>query len=389
MSEDLPAKSVIESADDDVLETTDVAAADKASGGNTLIPKPVAIVAVLIIAIAFCYWLYQRATHVYSDDARISADMIDISSKVSGWIVEFPVSSGDKLNPGDVIASIDSREIRLKLKELEADLSALASQYQATQAEIVMVEQQTDGGLQVANSQLTAAQSLLASSDSELAFRTKEWERAQTLRKKKIIAQQGYESAQTFYQKAQQARQTALASVAIAQAKKVEASAAQSRLAVLERGLARQRYQRESLEAQIERQRIDLQDRHMISPQTGTIDKVFVDSGEYVQPGRRLLLMHDPNKVWVNANIKETQIRHIAVGQAVAIKVDAYPDIKFSGVVEKIGHAVTSQFALLPNTNPSGNFTKVTQRLTIKVAIDQHDSQLRPGMMVEVAIKTG
>lgn len=288
-----------------------------------------------------------------------------------------------------MIASIDSREIRLKLKELEADLSALASQYQATQAEIVMVEQQTDGGLQVANSQLTAAQSLLASSDSELAFRTKEWERAQTLRKKKIIAQQGYESAQTFYQKAQQARQTALASVAIAQAKKVEASAAQSRLAVLERGLARQRYQRESLEAQIERQRIDLQDRHMISPQTGTIDKVFVDSGEYVQPGRRLLLMHDPNKVWVNANIKETQIRHIAVGQAVAIKVDAYPDIKFSGVVEKIGHAVTSQFALLPNTNPSGNFTKVTQRLTIKVAIDQHDSQLRPGMMVEVAIKTG
>lgn len=396
MSEDIPAKTLNEADDESSANIATVTEAgvisDKDSSGNSLqrhrLQKPVVIALLLMLVVGLVYWLYQRSTHVYSSDARISADMIDISSKVSGWIVEFPVSSGDSLETGDILASIDDREIRLRLKELEADLAAMASQYEATQAEIIMVEQQTSGGLQVAESQNSAAQALLANSDSELAFRAKEWQRAQTLREKKIIAQQGYESAQTFYQKAQHSRLTALASVANAQAKKIEAQAAQSRLAVLASELARQRHQRESLEAQVERQRVDLQDRHMVSPQFGIVDRVFVDRGEYVQPGRRLLLMHNPEQVWVSANIKETQIRHIEVGQSVAIKIDAYPDKKFSGVVEKIGQAATSQFALLPNTNPSGNFTKVTQRLTVKVALEQQEGLLKPGMMVEVAIKT-
>lgn len=350
--------------------------------------KRLVAVALLILFVVFGYWLFQRMTHVYTDDARISADMIDISSKVSGWIVEFPVSSGDALQYGDVIAVIDSREIRFKLKELEADRAALASQYQSREAEKVMVEQQTTGAVQVAESQLNAAQAALAASESELEFRHKEWQRAQTLRNKKIIPQKDFESARTLYQQARQARQVLSASVSTAQARLVEANAARSRLAVLESDMAQLRHRQESLAAQIERQTIDLQDRRMIAPKSGIVDRVFVDSGEYVQPGRRLLLMHDPDSISVSANIKETQVRHIEVGQAVAITVDAYPDQAFTGSVEKIGHAVTSQFALLPSTNPSGNFTKVTQRLTIKIAIDQVDARLKPGMMVEVAIQT-
>lgn len=342
-----------------------------------------------LLALAMCYWLYQRSVHVYSDDARISADMIDISSKVSGWVVNFPVSSGDRLQKGDVLAEIDNREIQFKLQELEADLAALSAHYESRQAEIVMVDQQTSGAIQAAESQLNAAQASRAASKSELSFRSNEWERSIQLREKKIIPQQDFESAQTLFQQAKQAQLAAMASVATAQAKLLEAKAAQSRLVVLASDLTRQRFQRESLKSQIERQRIDLQDRRMVSPLQGIVDRVFVDSGEYVQPGRRLLLMHNPESVWVSANIKETQVRKVEVGQTVAIKVDAYPDEEFEGVVEKVGEAVTSQFALLPNTNPSGNFTKVTQRLTVKIAVEQRDGMLKPGMMVEIAIETG
>lgn len=340
----------------------------------------------VIVVVSMGRWMYQRTTHVYTDDARISADMIDISSKVAGWIVGFPVSTGDLLEPGDTIAVIDSRETQFKLAELEAQVSAMTADYEGQQAEMLMVEQQTTGALQAAQSHLDVAEASLSASNSELDFRASEWQRAQTLRAKKIISQQDYESAQVSFRKSRQGRQAALASVASARAKLVEAQAAQSRLKVMDRNLAKFQFERQSLQAQLERQRIDLNDRRIGAPQQGTIDKIFVDRGEYVQPGRRLLLMHNPNKVWVSANIKETEIRHLQIGQPVEVIVDAYPSEIFVGEIEKIGHAVTSQFSLLPSTNPSGNFTKVTQRLTVKIAIEQRNDLLKPGMMVEVAI---
>lgn len=136
----------------------------------------------------------------------------------------------------------------------------------------------------------------------------------------------------------------------------------------------------------MQRYAIDLSDRHMLAPSAGIIDNVYIDSGEYVLPGMRIMLMHNPADIWVSANVKETEVKYLKVGQTVDVSVDAYPDKQFTGTVEKIGHAATSQFALLPSTNPSGNFTKVTQRLTVKISLPQEELLLRPGMMVEVAI---
>ncbi len=103
-------------------------------------------------------------------------------------------------------------------------------------------------------------------------------------------------------------------------------------------------------------------------------------------PGQRIALIHDPEQVWVKANIKETEIRHLQVGQSVKVTVDAYPGRTFAGELVRIGNAATSQFALLPNTNPSGNFTKITQRLPVKIAVQQDGQMLKPGMMAEIAI---
>ena len=142
-------------------------------------------------------------------------------------------------------------------------------------------------------------------------------------------------------------------------------------------------------DARIRRQQLDLEDRTLRSPIAGVVDRTFVEPGEYVGAGQRLLLLHDPSVVWVEANVKETQLRRLALGQKARVRVDAYPDEAFEGVVEGIGHAATSTFALLPTPNPSGNFTKITQRVPVRIAVAQREGKLRPGMMVEVRIATG
>ena len=146
-------------------------------------------------------------------------------------------------------------------------------------------------------------------------------------------------------------------------------------------------FRKAEVRARIERQRIDLADRVVVSPLEGVVSRVFVEVGEYVQPGQRIALVHDPRNIYVEANVRETDIRRLFLDQTVRIEVDAYPDLSFEGRIEMIGAAATSEFALLPNPNPSGNFTKVTQRLPVRISIDQLDGLLRPGMMVEVFIR--
>jgi len=99
------------------------------------------------------------------------------------------------------------------------------------------------------------------------------------------------------------------------------------------------------------------------------------------------VLLHDPKSVWIEVLLKETKLTDVRVGQPVEISVDAYPGRRFAGTVERVGNVATNQFALLPNPNPSGNFTKIAQRVPVRVKVDQpDDNSLRPGMMVEVDI---
>jgi len=168
-----------------------------------------------------------------------------------------------------------------------------------------------------------------------------------------------------------------------------EAEAERARLEVLAGQLAVLETREAELAARLQRQRLDLEDRVVKSPLEGVVDRKFVEAGEYVSPGQRLMLLHDPSKVWVEANIKETALRRLALGQAVRVRVDAYPDETFEGRIERIGHAATSTFALLPSPNPSGNFTKITQRVPVRIAVAQREGRLRPGMMVEIKIATG
>jgi membrane fusion protein (multidrug efflux system) len=112
----------------------------------------------------------------------------------------------------------------------------------------------------------------------------------------------------------------------------------------------------------------------------------FVRKGEHVASGQRLAMFHDPKEIWVQANVKETDVGLLRPGMKVDVRIDAYPGRVFHGEIHRIGQAATSKFALLPDPNPSGNFTKITQRLPVRIKLEDKDLTLRPGMMAEVDI---
>ena len=140
------------------------------------------------------------------------------------------------------------------------------------------------------------------------------------------------------------------------------------------------------IRAEIRRQEMDIADRTIVSPTNGKVVMTFVRKGEHVMPGQRIAMFHDPNEIWVEANVKETDIGLLKPGMQADIYVDAYPGKVFRGEVYRVGQVATNKFALLPDPNPSGNFTRITQRLPVRIRLADKDRALRPGMLVEVAI---
>ena len=345
------------------------------------------LVLAVVAGAAFAWWVYQRWTHVYTEDARVATHMIEVSTRAAGQVERFAVGQGSRLEPGALIAQIDDRSARLTLQELEATQQGLASQRERISAQIDMVDRETGGKLRAARSQYDAAIASRGSAQSDLEFKKGEWDRAESLVKRQIISRQQWENARNAWQQSEQMFQRASAEAESARAMVAEAEASQSQIQVLSSELRALEHEGERISASIARQKVAIDELRVTATRGGVVDQTFVHAGEYVVPGQRLLLMHDPADIWVDANIKETEIRYLKTGDPVKIRVDAYPDREFAGEVKLIGNAATSQFSLLPASNPSGNFTKVTQRLPVRISIAQSEELLRPGMMVEVAIE--
>lgn len=331
-------------------------------------------------------WIYDRFSHVYVDDARITADVISVSSRVSGWITKLSVSEGDIIKDGDVLVAIDDRDATLRLAELDARLLSIDAERARLGAEKQMVDRQTSSQHSMRRSQLLAARAALSGRQSDLDLARTDFERTKKLFARKVVSRQRWEERRKTFRVAEQAFQQARAEVAAANASLIEAGAYREQLLVLDRQLAALTHQKAEIQARHDRQTLDMRDRVIRSPIDGVVDKTFVNSSEYVTAGQRLLMVHDPKKIWVAANVRETDIKHLKLGSAASVTVDAYPDEAFKGKITRIGNAATSEFALLPTPNPSGNFTKIAQRLAIRIELESKNNLLRPGMMVEVDI---
>ena len=272
------------------------------------------------------------------------------------------------------------------MREIDAQHKSLQAERRQIEAEIRMIDQQTRGRSAASRAALAAARAAKSGMDTELEQITNDFERGQSLLAKKVISRQRWESLRTAYRMAGQQALKSQADVAMANAAVVEAEADRQRMDVLQVRVASLRFDEERIVVERERQQLDLSDRTIKAPSAGIVDRTFIDPGEYVARGQRLLLMHDPSVIWIEANIKETDIRDVKLGARARLVIDAYPDLDVVGEVVRIGNAATNQFALLPSPNPSGSFTKITQRLPVKIAVPQVDGLLRPGMMVEVEI---
>jgi len=344
------------------------------------------LVVILAALVLVGFEVHDRVTHVSETDARIAGHLVTISSKVSGWVTNVSVEEGDAVDANQVLAIIDDRESRLRVKQLQAQFRTIGAERDRLGAERDLIDEQTRSRLETQQSRLNASSASVSALDAQTELANAELARARSLYAKNVISRQELEKTQAEARRLEGEHRMAVAEQEEARAKLVEERAERARLTVLDKQIEKLGHEQAELQSRLEQQKLDLTDRTIRSPVTGVVDKTFVDVGEFVSPGQRLAIVHNPADVWVEANIKETQIRKLALGLPVEIFVDAFPDDTFSGEIISIGHSTTGSFALLPNPNPSGNFTKITQRLPVRIAISQREQELRPGMMVEVRI---
>ncbi len=331
-------------------------------------------------------WLRARFTQVHIDDARIAANIVTISSEVAGRVTALPVVVGDSVDAGDMLAAIDRESTELQLSAVLSKLAATDAQLAETKARKMMLEKQLSARREAAAASIAAAN---ANHEAALAaFRNarSRHDRVTKLAGQNVSSQQNLEDARAALDAAIQQERTGQAAIESARADLaiVEADAAQ--MDVLDSQIASILAGRTGTEAERSLKEIDLAHRTISAAFSGIIDATFADVGEYVTPGTRLVMYHAPNEVWIDANVKETNFGSIRVGSKARITVDAFPGRNFEGEVIAMGGAATSQLALLPSPNPSGNFTKVTQRLPLRISINPEGVQLRPGMMVEVYV---
>ena len=323
-------------------------------------PIVVAVVVLVLGGFGLRQWLYSR-THVVSDDAQVDGHIIPVLSRVSGYVAEVRVDENHHVRAGDTLVVIDDRDFRARLVQTEGDLSAAI----ATAGE--------RGRAGQAQSQLAAARAAVVQAEANARRASSDLERYRSLGARGIVSSQQLDNAE------------AAANVATAQLQaardQVQAASAAVRNAdsrVLAAGATR------------DQAALQLSYTRLLAPSDGVVSKKNVEVGQLVQPGQPVMTVVPLDDIWVVANLKETEIRDVGPGDAAEIEVDSYPGHRFKGHVESLSPATGAKFSLLPPDNATGNFTKVVQRIPVRIRLDGPPDPrhpLRPGMSVKAIVR--
>jgi len=323
------------------------------------------IISVLIglLAAGGLWWWIRAGRIVSTDDARVKGTIVAVSAKISGRVEKVAVNEGDNVQVGQVIAILEKQEIQAQVEEASANLAMMKAKLAAVIA--------GNRHQEVATANATVSQAMANLSNAQ-----KNYERSAMLYKQGAIASQQLDAVKT--------------ATDVAEAQYVSAKEQYSLSAEGSRPEDIQMAQAQVGQAQAALTMLELQlaNTTVKAPVTGVVALKSVENGEVVAAGQQLFNITDLADVWVNANIEETYIGRIKVGQPVEFTIDAFPGNQFVGHVMEVGSAMGSQFALLSTENSSSNFTKVTQRLPIKIKADDSDYILKPGMSAVVNIVT-
>jgi len=328
---------------------------------NSILSKRgLAIAAVILVVIALVIWTIQYLTvgqyFVGTDDAYLAADSSLIAAKVSGYVTEVAVLQDQPVKAGQLLVTIDPRDYQNALDGAQA---AIANDKAA-----VILQ----------NAKIAAAGAALRGDTAHEAFAEQDQRRYAGL-----IA-----SGASTKQQADQADTGLLVARAQIDADTANLQAAQAEIGVLNAQLAAD--QSRAAQAQL-----DLSHTEILAPFDGVVGNKTVAVGDYLTPGTQIMAVVPLNQVYVTANYKETQITAVKPGQKVRLTVDGFPDLKVTGYVESIYPSSGQAFALLPPDNATGNFTKIVQRVPVKIFLDltpELIGKLRPGMSVEPEIDT-
>ena len=314
---------------------------------NKMFKKPV-IIAIAIVGLALlAYFIVDVLTYQSTDDAYVETTTVSVAPKVSGQIVEVLIKDNQRVNEGDLVARIDDTDYKIKVDQMTA-------QYERA----LLNQQNAKANLNAANTNIEVAK--------------KDLERYKNLYEAGAVSKQKLDEAQAKYDSSKAQQVTAEQSIFSDNDSKV----ADADLKVLK--------------AQKDQAEVNLSYTNIYAPQSGTVASRRVEKGMYVQVGTPLFTIV-PDNIWVVANYKENQLRHMKPGQPVDIKVDTYPNKVFKGKVDSIQRSSGAKASLFPPENAVGSFVKIVQRVPVKIIfteeIDPEQYNVVPGMSVVPKVK--
>jgi membrane fusion protein (multidrug efflux system) len=334
---------------------------------------PIVLVLVLAIAGYFGWRWWQGRDWESTDNAQVEGHITPVLPRVGGYVAQVRVEENQQVKAGDTLAVIDDRDLRTKLEAADADL-------QAAQEAAAGNGSQVEAQAAAARAQAGAATAQIAAAQANAEKARRDVERLRPLAERNIVSKQQFDAVVA----------ASAAADAQVQAARETAAAAGSQATAAGAGVRVTRSKIEAARAARDAAALQLSYAVIVAPMDGIVAKKSVEVGQLVQPGQPIMSVVPLNDVWVTANLKETQTRDLKVGDPVEVEVDAYPGRTFHGRLESISPATGARFSLLPPDNATGNYTKVVQRIPVRVRFDAREDpqhSLRPGMSATVKIK--
>ncbi|WP_375541806.1 HlyD family secretion protein [Paraburkholderia sp. CNPSo 3281] len=348
----------------------DAAAAPARSGAKRILLILLGLAALVAAAVWLGHWWVVGRFIESTDDAYLQADSVTIAPKVSGYVTDVYVADNQAVKAGDPLVKLDARQYQVALDQAQATVDARTADIEHAQAQI---EQQRANVAQTQAQQEVAQVSLRHANDEVARYAP--------------LAATGAETTERLAELKSE-RDKAQATLA---ADAAAVTSARSQISALNAQLSQARAQLEAARANAAQSQLDLDNTVVKSALAGRVGDRTVRVGQYVQPGTRMLTVVPVQRTYLTANFKETQIGRMRAGQPVELHVDALPGHTLHGVVDSFSPGTGAQFALLPPENATGNFTKIVQRVPVRIRLEtgpETRSVLLPGMSVTVDVDT-